>query len=145
MSYLIGPMIPLVLDFWECLLSGFQSQSGHSFFCTWQRHEWCMFLEIHLWCNTCRTLDCQHGGRPLLFPTCVFQQYYLCTWKKDLNKKEEVIKMWENNDNDPAPSSNEVKQQTSNLRSPSRQKGIRVFVQLPYFLVELRGIPIRSL
>ena len=40
---------------------------------TWQRCIWCTFPKIHLWCDTCKSLDSQQGGWSL-FPTRVLQQ-----------------------------------------------------------------------
>ena len=47
----LGPLMPL---FWTCsdISSGFQSQSMQPYSLFWQRHVWCTFREIHLWCNT---------------------------------------------------------------------------------------------
>ena len=53
----MGPPIPL---FWTSgdISYGFQSQSGQP----WWRHTYYTFPEIHLWCNTCQSIDGQHGS-----------------------------------------------------------------------------------
>ena len=43
---------------------GFKVRVG-SLIRIWQRCMWCMFIEIHLWCDTCWPLDGQHGGQSL--------------------------------------------------------------------------------
>ena len=61
MSFFVGPLIPL---FWTSgdVCPGFQSQGGLD----------CMLSclsaipQIHLWCDTCRPLDIQHGSRATL-------------------------------------------------------------------------------
>ena len=60
-----------VLDFCWCLLWVPKPELAVLF--TWQRCMWCAFAEIHLWYNTCWSLDDQHGSQ-LLFPISVFQQ-----------------------------------------------------------------------
>ena len=45
---------------------GFKSKVG-SFICTWQRHVYKMFPEIHLWYYTYRPVGSQHGSRADLF------------------------------------------------------------------------------
>ena len=60
-----------ILDFSWCLLLVWKPRVC-SLIHTWQRHMWCMFHDIYLWCDTCWALDGQHGGQSL-FPTCVFK------------------------------------------------------------------------
>ena len=57
----VGPLIHL-LGTSGGISSGFQSQSG-SLILTWWRYMWCMFSQIHLWCDTCWPLGGQHGGQ----------------------------------------------------------------------------------
>ena len=66
-----GGHMPPVLDFCWCLL--WVPKPGVGSLILWQRCIWCAFPEIHLWCNTCWSLDDQHGSQ-LLFPISVFQQ-----------------------------------------------------------------------
>ena len=120
---MIGLLIPL---FWTSgdVSSGFQSQSGKPYL-----HLVEAFPKIHLWCDTCRPFDCQRGGRSLFPHTCVSVEIFTYL-TQELNKKEEVITMRENNDTIKHRPT-KVQQQTLNLSTPSGQKSIRVFVQLP--------------
>ena len=57
----VGPLIPL---FWTSgdVCPGFQSQGGLACMLSCLR----AIPQVHLWCNTCRPLDSQHGSRATL-------------------------------------------------------------------------------
>ena len=52
-----------VLDFWWHFLWVSKPEWASLFALGGGIHTWHTFPEIHLWCDTCRTLDVQHGSR----------------------------------------------------------------------------------
>ena len=69
-------------------LLGFKTRAG-SLTCTWQRHMWCMFPDIHLWCDTFQPLDSQHGGH-LLSPHACFSRDRI----RDSNRSNSILSTW---------------------------------------------------
>ena len=55
----VGSLIPVFWTSGDISSLGFKARVG-SLIRTWQRHTWCIFPEIHLWCNTCQPLGGQH-------------------------------------------------------------------------------------
>ena len=68
----VGPLIPL---FSIMSSLGFKTRVG-SFICTWWRHTCYMFLEIHLWCDTCQPLRGQYGSQADLFQVPVSRNWW---------------------------------------------------------------------